>query len=187
MEKRRGLFEGEIWIMASLIIIPLIGILIAYILPVISHKKVVMAENKEGMISYSQFLDEVETKKVKEVKIVCRKTIEGEYTDNSKFITQIPYYDKNLIEILRKNKVILWHDEEPPRKEDSFQLTMLKILLFGTAFMIFIFWIFYNRRWGLLRKTSLGAQIIYWEKMPKQMDELIKKLDTLIELIKEKK
>lgn len=158
------------------------GMIMGIIGGLFAENSVALEEREKNIISYTQFLDEVETKKVKEVRIICQETIEGEYVDGNKFTTHIPYYDENLIKMLRENEVVLWYGEKPREKEEPFWLEILKIWLFPIALMLFIFWICFNSRWGLMKSQS-----VYWNKMPKQMEEIIKRLDSLIELLKEKK
>ncbi|MEW6095729.1 MAG: ATP-dependent metallopeptidase FtsH/Yme1/Tma family protein [bacterium] len=165
-----------------------VGIVIVTILGVLNLSSTIYATSEKAkVIPYSQFLDDVEANRVKEIGIDCRRKIEGVYTDGSGFfITQIPEsaysLDPTLIERIRKNGVEFY---AMPAEEGASLLfdmitSIIPAVLIFTVFMIFVMIILFNRRWGLLRKTIVGAQFDCWEKIPKQMDEIIKRFDSLI-------
>lgn len=122
-----------VWIIFLVLVLPFLINILQHPLPVRPIK-----------VGYSEFMDDVENRRVKKVKI-SEYDVRGEVIREGKvvpFVTYIPQEDKNLINFLRENKVSF--DGERPAGS-SWWMSLLWYL--GTPFLFFILlWFLFNRQ-----------------------------------------
>jgi len=95
-------------------------------------------------VSYSAFIDDVERGQVQKV-VIAGYTIEGERTNNSKFVTERPYgVDTNLADVLKSNNVSI--EGKSPEQESVW--TQLLVASFPILIIIAVFMFFMRQMQG---------------------------------------
>lgn len=95
-------------------------------------------------VSYSAFIDDVERGQVQKV-VIAGYTIEGERTNNSKFVTERPYgVDTNLADVLKSNNVSI--EGKAPEQESVW--TQLLVASFPILIIIAVFMFFMRQMQG---------------------------------------
>jgi len=95
-------------------------------------------------VSYSAFINDVERGQVQKV-VIAGYTIEGERTNNSKFVTERPYgVDTNLADVLKDNNVSI--EGKSPEQESVW--TQLLVASFPILIIIAVFMFFMRQMQG---------------------------------------